>query len=522
MVLSKALPSDTLSDRRLLSFERRYGEAALDLACHAAFPLMLTTDLSYCLRETFFPNLPWYLAADVLLSGLCDSAGYDLYEMEGETRHALLHRLIQQFGEERLWELSDFMTAYIQHRLQGQADEQTWLLGDRPHWTALACLQPGEAFNQIQAALQSLVETSDPKDRFRLAALVESYADLLAQTKFQPLLLDFARRTRAGEPINDAAAVITAAVQQGFVLERLDYHVATIHFDDAPVALSNDVLRPFEFETVTVDREGVVIHQAHHQAHCFLEALNDGVPPLEMVAIAGGSFQMGSPEDEPERRDSESPQHLVDVPSFFMSKYLVTQAQWRFVVGLKQVERSLAPDPAHFEGELLPVEQVSWLDATEFCARLSQHTGRTYRLPTEAEWEYACRAGTTTPFHYGETITPDLVNYDGNFTYQQTPKGEYRQRTTPVGILPPNLFGIYDMHGNVWEWCLDNWHESYEDAPTDGSAWQSQESSRRVRRGGSWDYNPWYCRSACRFNISADIRYDSIGFRVVCVPPRAL
>jgi formylglycine-generating enzyme required for sulfatase activity len=521
MVLSTERSETSLGDRRLLAFEQRYGAIALDFACHVAFPLMVTTDLSYCLRETFFPDAPWYFAADVLLSRLCEEAGYDLYEMEGEIRRILLRRLVQQFGEERLWELSDFMAAYIQYRLQERGDEQTWLLGDRPHWTALACLQPGEAFNQIQAALQALVETSDSQDRFRLAALVESYADLLAQTNFQPILLDFARRARAGDAIGDAAATITSVIQQGFKLERLDYLVATIQFEDV-LERSNDELRPFKFETVTVDRAGVVIRQQEHQAHYFLEALDNGVPPLEMVAIVGGEFQMGSPEDEAERMERESPQHEVTVPSFFMGKYLVTQAQWRFVAGLAQVERSLDPDPSRFKGDFLPVETVSWLDATEFCARLSQYTGRTYRLPSEAEWEYACRAGTTTPFHFGETVTPDLVNYNGDYTYQGAPKGEYRKRTTPVGSFLPNALGLHDMHGNVWEWCQDLWHDDYKNAPTDGTAWLTGKSSYRVVRGGSWSSFPRYCRSACRYVYTADNRYFIIGFRVVCVPPRAL
>jgi serine/threonine protein kinase len=119
------------------------------------------------------------------------------------------------------------------------------------------------------------------------------------------------------------------------------------------------------------------------------------------------------------------------------------------------------------------------------CEKLSQKTGKTYRLPSEAEWEYACRAGTTTPFYFGETITTDLVNYNGNSTYASAPKGQYRQQTTPVGSFPPNAFGLYDMHGNVWEWCQDHWHDNYNGAPTDGSAWTDDNDNRsRLLRGG--------------------------------------
>ena len=184
---------------------------------------------------------------------------------------------------------------------------------------------------------------------------------------------------------------------------------------------------------------------------------------------------------------SGSEQHEVTIADFFIGKYPITQAQWRAVAALPEVERSLEPDPSNFKGDNRPVESMTWEDAVEFCARLTAKTGRTYRLPSEAEWEYACRAGTTGPFHFGETITPDLANYDGNYTYGDGPKGRYRNKTTPVGQFPANAFGLYDMHGNVWEWCQDHYHSDYIGAPTDGSAWVSGgDSSRRMLRGGSW------------------------------------
>jgi formylglycine-generating enzyme required for sulfatase activity len=171
------------------------------------------------------------------------------------------------------------------------------------------------------------------------------------------------------------------------------------------------------------------------------------------------------------------------------------------------------------------VERVSWHDAMEFCSRLSQRTGRHYTLPSEAQWEYACRAGTSTPFHFGETITTEIANYHGNFTYANGPKGEYRQQTTPVGMFPANAWGLQDMHGNVREWCLDQWHKSYEGAPRDGSAWlEVQEGNdtdgdnRRLLRGGSWDLNPRYCRSAPRYLNLPDNAGINVGVRVVCLP----
>ena len=254
---------------------------------------------------------------------------------------------------------------------------------------------------------------------------------------------------------------------------------------------------------------------------------------LTLLWIPPGRFWMGSPETEPERRDSEGPQHLVQLQGFFMSQTPITQAQWREVAGWKegpgeQWGRELKLDPSRFQSnnDHYPVENVSWLDAMEFCNRLSQRTGRTYALPSEAQWEYACRAGTTTPFHFGGTISPELANYDGNQAYADGPTGTYRQQTTPVGLFPANAWGLQDMHGNVWEWCLDEWHESYKGAPSDGRAWvdaaegeKSKESVKtRLLRGGSWDGKPRICRSADRGHDRPGVAGFKVGFRVVCLP----
>ncbi len=230
---------------------------------------------------------------------------------------------------------------------------------------------------------------------------------------------------------------------------------------------------------------------------------------------------MGSPTNELGHSDAESPQHTVTIKSFFMGKYPITQAQWQAVAALPQLNRELNPDPSYFKGADRPVEKVSWYDTKEFCDRLSQHTGRHYRLPSEAEWEYACRAGSTTPFHFGETITSELANYDANSTYGAGVKGTYRGKTTEVGSFGvPNAFVLYDMHGNVWEWCADHWYDDYEGAPTDGIAWVINDN-RRVLRGGSWDTFPDIFRSASRYRDHAVL--NSVGFRVVCgLSPRLL
>ncbi len=261
-------------------------------------------------------------------------------------------------------------------------------------------------------------------------------------------------------------------------------------------------LKSFEFEIVTVNPRGEIIEREIKQAQHFTETLQSPSPTLsgvggdafslDLVAIPGNTFMMGSPEGE--GYNSEKPQHEVTVQSFFMGKYPVTQAQWRTVAALPKVNRDLKPEPSYFKGDNRPIERVSWYDASEFCDRLTRQTGKPYRLPSEAEWEYACRAGTTTPFHFGETITSELANYNGEAIYGAEPKGTYRGKTTQVGSFGvPNAFGLYDMHGLVWEWCADHWHDNYEAAPTDGSAWiidNDNDNQSRVLRGGSWYSNP--------------------------------
>ncbi len=179
-------------------------------------------------------------------------------------------------------------------------------------------------------------------------------------------------------------------------------------------------------------------------------------------------------------------------------------------------------NPAYFKGENRPIDNVSWEDASAFCQQLSQKTGNLYRLPSEAEWEYACRAGTTMPFHFGETIATNLANYDGNYTYGQGIKETHRNQTISVGSFPANAFGLHDMHGNIWEWCEDYWHGNYEGAPTDGSAWLRENEANRLLRGGSFSDFPRLCRSASRDVDDAGFRSSSVGFRVVCSAPMTL
>ncbi|MGB3292505.1 MAG: SUMF1/EgtB/PvdO family nonheme iron enzyme [Phormidesmis sp.] len=287
----------------------------------------------------------------------------------------------------------------------------------------------------------------------------------------------------------------------------------TIDASITSLPLTASDFTPFVFEVVTVNEKGETISQGIKRYHVFQESIGDVL--LGLVPIPGGTFQMGSPDGQGE--DNEKPQHPVTVPAFLMGRYEVTQAQWKAVSALPKVERDLVADPSRFKGVSRPVEKVSWDDAIEFCRRLSRYADREYRLPSEAEWEYACRAETTTPFHFGGTLTAVLANYNATATYSNGPKGKYREQTTEVGNFPANGFGLYDMHGNVWEWCLDHWHNNYGGAPTDGSVWlSSDKTATRLLRGGSWFNNPDYCRSAIRDGNARVDWDDDIGFRVVC------
>ncbi len=286
------------------------------------------------------------------------------------------------------------------------------------------------------------------------------------------------------------------------------YLVAPSTTGNAEKSKSSPITLPtFKFQYATID-DKLAILKHDGTAHYHRETIN-GVD-IDLVQIPGGSFDMGSNEF-----DSEKPIHRVTVPEFMMGKYPVTQAQWKAVAKLKQQKRKLEPDPSNFKGADRPVEQVSWEDTIEFCDRLSEHTGNSYRLPSEAEWEYACRAGTTTPFHFGKTIDASIANYDASETYGKGKKGTYREQTTPVGSFPANAWGLFDCHGNVWEWCSDIWHDSYTNAPIDGSPWLNDGNTEyQILRGGSWIGHPVLCRSADRNYVTRAYCFGYCGFRV--------
>lgn len=332
------------------------------------------------------------------------------------------------------------------------------------------------------------------------------------------------------------------------VCEALDYHPVSLHILSGLIL--QDLKNPGEIKaaknydlgeikTVTAKKynlsifseqskqKKLSIHWQKRRSQCFTEPVIN----LDLMLIPDGTFIMGSPEDELGRWEDEGPQHEVTVFTFLMGRYPINQAQWRTIATRTElkVKDDLKLDPSKYKGDDRPVEQVSWHDAVEFCARLSKLTGHTYRLPAEAKWEYACRGETKTPFHFGETITTDLANYRGEDNednperypgnYGNGPKGVYRKETTIVNHFYPlsNAFGLCDLHGNVWEWCLDYWHGNYKGAPADGSAWLTKNSNNnRVVRGGSCGFNPRKCRSASRNHYDPNLRDEAVGFRVLC------
>ncbi|NEO19890.1 MULTISPECIES: formylglycine-generating enzyme family protein [unclassified Moorena] len=548
--------TEEIAKQQVERFVARFEPNYRYLACHCALPLVLTPELVNYIRVQFLLNeeVPWIAEADLLLSELCRPVGYELYAMTPAVRSHLLaqfetEEFQHKFGTNRLKSVAQLLMDYV-----------TYLMGTHPpsrqgefqaqQWAAMVYLDQHrtQAEEEIAKALQGLVNRgkNGQAELARLQRLIQEFRPQLSQydslMKFAESLGIWlngkippdASQSYGVHGVNLSLNQVTQL--EGFPpMQTFECEVVIIGLGAETEIFPEIELEPFEFEVATIELKPTpwwfttkiepIIKSHQQQADGFTEDLGNGVD-LEMVAIPEGSFIMGSPETEEGHRDSESPQHQVAVKSFFMGKYPVTQAQWQAVAALTQVNRELKPNPSYFKGDDRPVERVSWDDAVEFCERLSEYTKRPYRLPSEAQWEYACRAGTTTPFHFGETITTDLANYDGNYTYGSGSKGKYVQETTPAGSFGvANDFGLYDMHGNVWEWCADHWHSNYKGAPTDGSAWEDEsinnndnDNISRLLRGGSWRSDPGFCRSGSRPFYDPVLRRSGskFGFRVVC------
>lgn len=493
-----------------------FGQTASRLAQELAGLMALgpvSPEITNLIQETLLPASTAVHVAEVFLSGLLKETGEGAYEFV-EGAKAALRKSMTTVDEQLVF-----------RKLSGFLSERYGLTP-----------REFEAFLLERSAASDGLELSD----------VEAFAELRKRqggwsaVQFEPFEITY------GEWVPEPVTTVSASAAEMEMqpappeIEELEFLVARLEEvpdsetdgeaepeDSDRDAASSPALPPgvqrvwFDHTVVTLNPDGSERARVLGRAVGFVEHLAEQFA-LEMVGIPGGEFLMGCPDGE-NGHDDEKPQHRVTVPPLYLGRYPVTQAQWRFVAGLKKVKRDLTLQPSHFKGADRPVEQVSWDDAAEFCARLSRHTGRAYRLPTEAEWEYACRAGTTTPFHFGETLNTAVANYNGNYTYGNGPQGQYRQETTPVGSLEAaNNWGLLDMHGNVWEWCQDDWHGNYKGAPTDGSAWldRSTQDTRKVGKGGSWINNPWGCRSAFRLRDSRGSRGYDLGFRVACSAPR--
>jgi formylglycine-generating enzyme required for sulfatase activity len=554
--MSEDISQRESAGRKIVSFGRKYGKEHLILACHAAFPIALTPDLLYQIRAELVSEAPWVGVAHVLLSPLCHEVSYEMFEMELDIRNLLLEELRAQEGKDYFHSLANFMLSYIKEKLLGRNLDAD--LEERYELAALSYIKPNEVARELAQKLSSGVKENDVREAFHWTPLTNTLALPLKEAGYEPLLtynnllLYYAQGNEKKLP----SLVSQFRQEQPELENRLGLKLSLpLELEqvlpDPPKPPEREEDNLFRGETVYVNTLGEIVRRENIQVRYFDEPLGEGVEPLRMMYIPPGQYWMGSESDK-DGYHNEKPQHLVTVRAFYMSQTLITQAQWQAVAALPQEAIELDPNCAGFKGNSLPVEKVSWREALEFCARISRYTGRNYRLPSEGEWEYACRAIVNPealgekgkkkpvypPFHFGETLTGKLANYDATRAYQEEEAGEYREKTTRVRTFPPNAFGLYDMHGNVLEWCLDPWHRSYEGAPEDSRVWDKENNENHyqnilnnidvlvkdkrthVLRGGSWIDNPRDCRSAYRC-VTGNRGWrddDDVGFRLVCPP----
>ena len=563
------------------TFLMRFGNDYQDLLDYAAIPVVITPELLNYLRMEFTPKLPWVAEVDLLLSDLFRVVGYEQYAMQSYVRAVLLEGLDARIGKGRMEAAAKLLIGYV-----AQLKQENPYLSDRElqrqRWSAMVFIDDRKAdvVKEISNELdQSLVEGKPQDDLLGLVTITEQLSQQLREF---PQLINNARaiggilRDRQLTKAQKESSITRQlrAVTQTFpTLQEFEFEVATVEIVESLIPSSIEIddleqlededefppepfvpeipsiqLEPFNYQVAkirigeTQERKGflglgatpkqkkIEIIKTDKQGRQFVERIGDRVD-LEMVYVPSGDFVMGAPEKEEGSYSAERPQHLVTVSAFLMGKYPITQAQYEAVMGTNPSRFKDKRDSAS-----RPVENVSWEDAQEFCKRLSELTSREYRLPSEAQWEYACRAMPSPPisrnekeiiyppFHFGETISTKVANYNGDVIYGRGEKGEKRGETTPVEYFGvANEFGLCDMHGNVWEWCEDDWHSNYDEAPTDGSAWidaKSKESNKTKHplRGGSWFINP-FCRSAYRDYNDIVNRNNNIGFRVISSAP---
>ncbi len=559
--MAESLLSESLIERghyQIETFLLRYGDLYRELLDYAAIPVVITPELLNYLRMQFAPKLPWVAEVDLLLSDLCRLVGYEQYVLQSYVREVLLETLDTRLGKSKLESAAKLLIGYVE-----QQKRHSQYLSDRElkrqRWSAMAFiddLKPKVAQELIDEFGQAVGEGKAQGDLLEVVAITEQ---LSAQLREFPKVINHARavgqllRDRTPDLVERLTSLNRQLKQtpSNFPsLRDFDFEVATIEIQSQSEPIIPQIqLVPFKYQVAKIrvtevkQRKGILgignspkqtkveVIETSRQGRRFLEHINENID-LEIVYVPSGEFLMGSAEGEEGSYDDERPQHLVTVQSFLMGRYPITQAQYKAIMGKNPSRFKDKPD-----SDRRPVEQVSWDDANEFCKRLSDRTGREYLLPSEAQWEYACRAMTSPPaplpegegskrseivyppFHFGETISTKVANYDGS-VYGRGEKRESRGETTPVDYFGvANEFGLCDMHGNVWEWCLDTWHNNYEGAPTDGSARIELNKTSHLLRGGSWINNPPNCRSAYRLTDGRDDHYSLIGFRVLSHAP---
>jgi formylglycine-generating enzyme required for sulfatase activity len=559
-------PEELQAEKTVAIFRAKFGENQLILASYAAFLLLLTHSLLCALRDRFVAReikLHSAAVAMVLLSPLFREvdARHEVYEINPAIRQILL----QDFSPQRLAQLGHFIITYLQQH----PDFLPPVLQECQNLVAFAYIKPSEAARILTLKLTEAVQAPDNEVISSWVKLIKIIEKPLRQSGFRqiidynnlvnqallkgtslpdpyPLIYDLKQpqtlslqQLKLLQETEDLQDTITTQINNtkkseiiinflnkfNIKLEELTREVITLELEEEKPEISI----PWQLTTPYVNARGEISSQETLTSSYYEEF---PPTPIRLVTIPEGQFTMGS-QTEQEDNATEQPAHQVKIAGFLMSQTPITQAQWRAVASLPQEYLRLNPQPSEFRGENLPVDSVSWAEALEFCARLSRYSQKNYRLPSEAEWEYACRGKvypqTDTPFHFGETLTALLANYNSSLVYYKESPGIYRAAPTPVGSFPPNAFGLYDMHGNVWEWCLDSWHENYHGSPRDGRAWLEGESDSyrdiltsvpqlireqrpHVVRGGAWNYAPTFCRSAYRL-FNQDL--FRVGFRVL-------
>ena len=505
--------------RRIEYVRKRFGEGQLIFAYHAAFPSSLTVDLLYRIWSTFQRdihgkplNIPWVSISDLLFSPLCEEIGYELYEMNEFIRSQLLKNLKsdERFGDTRIRELAEFLMSEYQLELNS-SDPDVRDLAHTQRWTALAYSQPRDAVYEIALSLSNL-GLDEPTEWARMVSLIEAFQEPFDDAGFSNLIAYVRGMYYWLQDDREQAACTLGNLlvnKDQFEIEGVRLFIPKIEkFKNVePVTILS--LSTFNFVAPSIRKvpkvwfldSGWRISKISKQAEFFLEDLETGFN-LEMVLVPQGELRKNT-------QPSDNSIGIMRVNSFFISKYPITKQQWRRVAELPQISIPLSQNPTNMRGPHNPVVRISCYEAIEFCERLSQRTGRLYRLPTEVEWEYACRAGTESIFAFGDKLLPQWANFYQKTSLRQNTKSFVLQdrtygESTFVGFFKlANNFGLYDMHGNVWEWCSNS------------NLTKDQTITMFPVRGGSWMTHEIECSSTSRKEVNPKSVSSEIGFRVI-------